>query len=164
MMSNKYPFQIEWSEEDREYMATCPAFPGLSSFGETEEEALREAKIALSGFLETYKANNLPLPEPVLKGRFSGKLQLRLPKSLHHAASRAAECEEVSLNTYIIDSVRTRVSAEQFGRRVLNEIRTTVASVVPAGSERTTNYTRTIVESFEHAVIPDALVKRKKGN
>jgi len=35
-MVNRYSFNIEWSEEDEEYIATCPAFPGLSAFGETE--------------------------------------------------------------------------------------------------------------------------------
>jgi len=51
-MNNRYPFNIEWSEEDQEYVATCPAFPGLSAFGESEEEALREGKIALEGFMQ----------------------------------------------------------------------------------------------------------------
>jgi hypothetical protein len=41
-MANRYSFNIEWSDEDEEYIATCPAFPGLSAFGETEEEALSE--------------------------------------------------------------------------------------------------------------------------
>lgn len=62
-MANRYPFNIEWSEEDQEYVATCPAFPGLSAFGESEEEALREGKVALAGFIETCEANDLPLPD-----------------------------------------------------------------------------------------------------
>lgn len=62
-MTSRYPISIEWSEEDQEFMATCPAFPGLSAFGASEEEALKEAKIALAGFIETHKANNMPLPE-----------------------------------------------------------------------------------------------------
>ena len=41
---NKYPINIVWSEDDGEYLATCASFPGLSAFGETEEEALKEAK------------------------------------------------------------------------------------------------------------------------
>ena len=122
-MANRYSFNIEWSDEDEEYIATCPAFPGLSAFGETEEEALREAKIALEGFIETHKANKMALPEPIVHEAVSGKFQLRLPKSLHRLAVRMAELESVSLNTYIADAVRARVSGDQVGNRVVNEVR-----------------------------------------
>ena len=47
----KYGFDIFWSDEDKGYIATCPDFPGLSAFGETEEDALQEAKIAMKLFL-----------------------------------------------------------------------------------------------------------------
>ena len=43
----KYGFDIFWSDEDKGYIATCPDFPSLSAFGETEEEALQEAKTAM---------------------------------------------------------------------------------------------------------------------
>lgn len=122
-MSNKYPFYVEWSEEDQEYIATCSAFPGLSAFGKTEEKALREAKIALAGFIETYKANNMALPQPSVYEGASGKFQLRLPKSLHGLAVRMAHLESVSLNSYIADAVRAKVAGEQVGARMLNEIR-----------------------------------------
>jgi predicted RNase H-like HicB family nuclease len=122
-MANKYSFNIEWSEEDQEYLATCPSFPGLTAFGETEEEALAEGKIALQGFIQTCEANNIPLPEPSVKGTFSGKFQLRLPKALHGLAVRMAEIEDVSLNVYIADAVRARVSGEQVAKSVIEEMR-----------------------------------------
>lgn len=138
-MANRYAFNIEWSEEDQEYIATCPSFPGLSAFGATEEEALKEGKIALAGFIETFKENNTPLPEPLVRDSYSGKLQLRLPKTLHRLAVQMAAREGVSLNTYIADAVRTRVTMEQVGQpmlqemqRYLNETRLTIASAVTA--------------------------------
>jgi predicted RNase H-like HicB family nuclease len=127
-MANKYPFNIEWSEDDQEYIATTPSFPGLSAFGETEEEALREAKTALVGFIETHKAHNIPLPEPEGRPSFSGKLQVRLEKSLHRVAAQMARTEGVSLNTYITDAVQAKVSGAQVGNRILNELRLAVAS------------------------------------
>jgi predicted RNase H-like HicB family nuclease len=122
-MANKYSFNIEWSEEDQEYLATCPSFPGLTAFGDTEEEALSEGKIALQGFIETCDANAIPLPEPAIKGKFSGKFQLRLPKTLHRLAVLMARTDDVSLNVYITDAVRARVSGEQIGAQVLKEVR-----------------------------------------
>lgn len=62
-MSTQYSFTIAWSEDDEEYMAKCRAFPGLSAFGRTEEEALKEGKLALAGFIKTYRAKKMALPE-----------------------------------------------------------------------------------------------------
>ena len=165
-MNNRYPFNIEWSEEDQEYVATCPAFPGLSAFGESEEEALREGKIALEGFVETAKANGIPLPEPTARVAFSGKFQLRLPKSLHRLAVRMAELEDVSLNSYIADAVSARVSGEQLLRPLIDEVRrqfaktqTGFASVLTVRPiERSIEVTR---EVFRETVIPADREKRK---
>ncbi len=63
-MNNKYAIQIFWSEEDEAFVAVCREFPGLSAFGETREEALHEAQIALDLMIETYRANDISLPEP----------------------------------------------------------------------------------------------------
>ncbi len=137
-MTNKYPFYVEWSEADHEYIATCPAFSGLSAFGKTEVAALREAKIALAGFIETYQTNNMALPQPSVYEGVSGKFQLRLPKSLHQLAVRMAHLEGVSLNSYIADAVRSKTAGEQVGNRVVSEIRKLLTNrQTPAASVRT---------------------------
>ncbi len=63
-MSNRYAIQIFWSEEDESFIAICQEFPGLSAFGETREEALREAQTALDLMIETYRENSITLPDP----------------------------------------------------------------------------------------------------
>jgi predicted RNase H-like HicB family nuclease len=63
-MKNKYTIQIFWSAEDDGFVAVCQEFPGLSAFGETREDALKEAQIALDLMIETYHNKNIPLPEP----------------------------------------------------------------------------------------------------
>ncbi len=63
-MIDKYALQIFWSDEDEGFIVLCREFPGLSAFGETRVEALREAQIALDLMIETYQKNNIPLPEP----------------------------------------------------------------------------------------------------
>ena len=63
-MNNKYTIQIFWSVDDEAFVAVCQEFPGLSAVGETREEALTEAQIALDLMIETYKSKNIPLPEP----------------------------------------------------------------------------------------------------
>lgn len=110
---NRYPINIIWSEDDGEYLATCASFPNLSAFGETEEEALKEAKIALELFIESYKERGLALPKPVRISKYSGQLRLRLPKSLHERAATMATKDGVSLNQYITNAVNREVSGEE---------------------------------------------------
>ena len=50
-----YAIEIFFSEEDEGFIATVPELPGCSAFGETEERALKEVKIAIQLWLETAK-------------------------------------------------------------------------------------------------------------
>ncbi|MBL8182320.1 MAG: type II toxin-antitoxin system HicB family antitoxin [Blastocatellia bacterium] len=63
-MKTKYAIHIFWSEEDEGFVAVCDEFPGLSAFGESREEALSEAQIALDAIIETYRESGLTIPEP----------------------------------------------------------------------------------------------------
>lgn len=52
---SKYTIEIIYSEEDEGYIAIVPELPGCSAFGATEEEALKEVKVATDLWLETAK-------------------------------------------------------------------------------------------------------------
>ena len=60
----KYAIEIFYSEEDEGYMAIVPELPGCSAFGETEEDALREVKIAMDLWLEVARKEGLEIPQP----------------------------------------------------------------------------------------------------
>ncbi len=102
---DKYSFSVLWSDEDDAYVATVPEFPGLSAFGDTPEEAIREAKIALRGFIEVYEEDGCKLPQPMKVKKYSGQIRLRLPKSLHERLSREAKHNGVSLNMQITNTL-----------------------------------------------------------
>ncbi|MEQ1605033.1 MAG: toxin-antitoxin system HicB family antitoxin [Pyrinomonadaceae bacterium] len=110
---SKYPINIALSEEDEEYIATCSSFPGLSAFGATEEEALREAKIALELFIESYNERGISLPTPPKSQTYSGQLRLRLSKSLHERAAKMASQDGISLNQYINNALNREVSVKE---------------------------------------------------
>jgi len=120
---NKYGFRIVWSGEDEGYVATSPEFPGLSAFGETEEEALTEAKVARDLFIADMRERGEALPEPQVASEFSGQTRLRLPKSLHRLATELAAIEGVSLNQFIVEAVSEKIGAEKGGQRLLGELR-----------------------------------------
>ena len=59
----KYAIEIFYSEEDNGYIAVVPEPLGCSAFGETEEEALEEVKIAMELWLDTAKKGKA-VPQP----------------------------------------------------------------------------------------------------
>jgi predicted RNase H-like HicB family nuclease len=62
-----YAIEIFYSEEDEGFIAIVPELPGCSAFGETEERALQEVKVAMRLWLET--ANDLGRVIPVPQKR-----------------------------------------------------------------------------------------------
>ena len=60
-----YAIEIFYSEEDEGYIAIVPELPGCSAFGETEEKALREVKIAMRLWLETAREMGRAIPAPL---------------------------------------------------------------------------------------------------
>ncbi len=63
----KYAIEIFYSEEDEGYIAVAPELPECSAFGETEEEALKEIKVAIDLWLETAKKDRREIPKPAGK-------------------------------------------------------------------------------------------------
>lgn len=98
----RYPFEMFHSEEDGGYIAIVPDIPGCSAFGETEEEALHEVKRAVQSCLEALRAEGRPIPEPSGIPQASGRITLRMPKSLHARLAMESRAEGVSLNQYML--------------------------------------------------------------
>jgi predicted RNase H-like HicB family nuclease len=70
-MPHKYAIEIFYSDEDEGFIAVVPELAGCSAFGETEEEALSEVKVAIGLWLDTAREEEREIPEP------SGREQLR---------------------------------------------------------------------------------------
>jgi hypothetical protein len=54
------------------------------------------------------------VPEPSSSVTYSGRIVLRLPRSIHRQAARLAERDQTSLNTYLVSAVAAKVGAEDF--------------------------------------------------
>jgi predicted RNase H-like HicB family nuclease len=63
----KYSIELFYSEEDGGYIAMAPELPGCSAFGETEEEALKEIKVAIDLWQETAEKAGREIPQPIEK-------------------------------------------------------------------------------------------------
>lgn len=61
----KYSILIQWSENDRAYIASLPEWGKYAkTHGETYEEALENAKEVLEDLVYAYNETGKPLPEP----------------------------------------------------------------------------------------------------
>jgi predicted RNase H-like HicB family nuclease len=58
-----YLLTIEFDEEAQGYLAYFPALSGCHTWGETYQEAVRNAEEALLGFLEALQKNGEEIPE-----------------------------------------------------------------------------------------------------
>lgn len=104
-LSLKYPFKVETiSEEDGGgYMITYPDLPGCISDGETIEETLVNGEDARKTWIKAAYEKAIVVPEPnTAIDKFSGRITLRTPKSLHKELVEQAEKEGISLNQYIV--------------------------------------------------------------
>ena len=75
---------------------------GCQSTGDTIEELYKNLNEALEGYLEVKIENGLPIPKPENVEGYSGKFNVRLPKSLHQRLAIEADREGVSRNTLVL--------------------------------------------------------------
>ena len=91
------------SDESGEYFyARVLELDGCQTTGATFEEAFKNLKEAMEGWIEAKIEGGFEVPMPIKQENFSGKFVLRIPKSLHYKLSIEAEKEGVSLNQYAL--------------------------------------------------------------
>ena len=60
----KYEIILYWSDEDEAFIAEVPELPGCAADGPTRQEALANAEVVISEWLETAHELGRPVPEP----------------------------------------------------------------------------------------------------
>ncbi len=100
----KRPYRmVVRGDPERGYLAEAPELPNCFTAGDTPEEALAMLQDAMYAWLLVHVEEGLPIPEPAPESdEYSGRFNLRLPKSLHRDLARRAEQEGVSLNTLVV--------------------------------------------------------------
>ena len=55
---------IVYTDEDGVWIAECPSLPGCVSQGATRDEAVANIRDAITGYLESLRKHNEPMPPP----------------------------------------------------------------------------------------------------
>ena len=102
-MGLNYRIELIPDKVDGGFVAVIPDLPGCISQGENEKEALEMIEEAKELWIETTIKEGKRVPEP--REIYSGKLNIRIPKSLHARLATEAEREGVSLNSEILTAL-----------------------------------------------------------
>ncbi|MBI2893193.1 MAG: type II toxin-antitoxin system HicB family antitoxin [Deltaproteobacteria bacterium] len=106
--ARQYPAVIAWSAHDDCFVASVPALRGCMSHGSTPEEAAHNILEAARGWLQTARRKGLPIPPPP-RG-MSGRMLVRIPRTLHEDVTRRAELDGVSLNQWVTAALAEKVA------------------------------------------------------
>lgn len=101
---HKYTISIRFGSYEGEdcYESRVKELPDIAEYADTAEEAYALAIDSIEVTTQVLAERGRVMPEPqILANDYSGRVTLRLPKSLHRALVQASEDEGVSLNSYM---------------------------------------------------------------
>lgn len=98
-------------QEDGGYQALVLELPGVMTAGERIEETNEFLDEAMALWIEAEVAAGHEIPEPIDPEKFSGRLTLRIPPTLHYRAQLLAELFDISLNRVLTDAIAESVGA-----------------------------------------------------
>lgn len=104
------------------YFAEVLELTGCFSHGKSVEEAMRNLEEAMEGWIEAALEMGQSIPLPLATAGYSGRVLLRLPKSLHKAAARRAEIEGVSLNQYLVTAVAAHLEGDNRVDKIVGQL------------------------------------------
>lgn len=101
-----YTGSIEYSEEDEVLYGKVLGIQGLLSYeGETGKELESNFKETIDTYLADCKAEGRSPEKP-----FKGSFNVRVSPTLHQKAALLAREAKVSLNAFVAESIRARIS------------------------------------------------------
>lgn len=126
----KLPYSIllhEVEDKGKKYwIADVTELPGCKSHGSTVEEAVKSVEEAKKDWILDSLKEGEEVPTPVERDRYSGRMLVRMSRSLHRSLALIADAEKLSLNQLIVTML-----AKEAGRlNVLNRVEDKVNSLL----------------------------------
>ena len=100
------------------YKAFLIDIPAIESIGATPEEAISDLNEVKKEWMMFAVEKNIGIPEPNIDFpdtiKYSGRVTLRIPKTLHHQAAQRALLNGVSLNSFLSDVIQRGMNTTVF--------------------------------------------------
>ena len=96
-------------DKAKPWTASVEELPGCTSHGKTSDESLDGIEASMAKWIGIALEEGREIPEPKSAATHSGRLLLRMPKTLHADLTRASEREGVSLNQFITDVLASAI-------------------------------------------------------
>ncbi|MDR3216313.1 MAG: type II toxin-antitoxin system HicB family antitoxin [Clostridiaceae bacterium] len=108
-----YPVE---TEEGIEWIARIPDVNNVGGSGATVEEAVKDVQNNLAFEIELLRQEGKEPPQKYSAPNYSGKISLRLPKSIHRQVAELSEQEGVSINSLITIAVSNFIGQKAKGQ------------------------------------------------
>ena len=120
-------------DEKGTFSAQILEFPGCFSQGRTPDEAFQNLENAALAWIEAALLQQQDIPPPSASYGYTGKVALRLPKSIHKKAMELAQRDGTSLNQYLVSAIAARVGAEDLYGRLVERLEAHWRELTDAG-------------------------------
>jgi antitoxin HicB len=117
IVARPYPVVV-WRDPDGYYVADAPDLEGCLGTGDSAAAAIDDLHAAMAAWAEARLVAGLPIPEPSpaqAESRYSGRVLVRMPKSLHRDLARAAQLEGGSINQVAVALLAAGVGRGDIG-------------------------------------------------
>lgn len=104
------------------WTAYYPSIPGCIGGGDTQEEAMKEAKENLEIYLEYLEEECKKLPLDDYKSDYNGKIALRISKSTHKRIAQIAEDEGISINLLLNNAIENYLGIKTYDMNINEKI------------------------------------------
>lgn len=100
----KYYLGLNWSytvEQDKRkkfYIIRVNELPGVCTDAKTVEQGMKDIKESIAATIELYLEQGDPIPEPIDKEEFKGKIAYRTTKERHYHLAKLAQEKHISMN------------------------------------------------------------------
>lgn len=103
-MNLKYTIMVQERDDSsgHYFFGKVLELDGCMSHGDSPEELNHNIREAMELYFETMIELNKNIPLPISENDYSGKFNLRIPKSLHQRLAIEAKKEGISLNQYAL--------------------------------------------------------------
>lgn len=103
-------YTVEIKHDEDGWFAKVVELPGCMTWADSFEELGPMIEDVKLGWIEDALEHGDPVPEPKNTEGYSGKVNLRMPKSLHRDLARTAQKEGVSLNQFMVANLARSVN------------------------------------------------------